>query len=456
MNKTDFRCEGPYELPTQSIGFISAVNTVDSTANVLYAGSLYGGLWKGERRKINDSLLYAWKNISDAWPRPGHGVAGIVTAFVNGGFEIYIGTQQGGNGRLYGYGNGILKSTDEGKTWAQVGPLVHPTDKAVVDYLSANPENPQIMFARIGKNYFVTRNGWNSYDTIFPPLKNKDENMHIADVEWKPGEFSSFYFSTRSEFGVKAELWFTTDLGKTWRNFLHGVVAGNIQMDVIRKKGMEDLLFIAYADNGAFVQVYDGKSWSPNKNKVRVFSGSGYWNMEFEVNAQDTSVMYLSMTQIARSKNGGKSFETITEYLGINTHADVRDLHLIQSSDGGNYDVLLMANDGGVSISDPGIINTKSWKNCNGIGLAVSQFWGISTSEQEKGFIAGGGQDNGIYVKHGNKWKTTIAGVGDGYEVCISDINSNCLIAQGNSPTLHRSENSGTSWNGKKIGRAHV
>lgn len=428
------------------MGFVNACQSAGARAEIIYAGSLYGGLWKGEKNSSDDTSFYQWKNISDSWKIPGTGIAALAVDEQSNKRVIYIGTHQGGNGRLYLYGNGILKSENEGKTWTQVGPSIKPQDRVAVDYMKMCPEDHQIMFARIGKKYFITRNGWKTFDSIFPPIKNKDENLHIADIEWKPGNKEVFYLSTRSESGIQAELMVTENLGKTWKDLQHGIKAGNIQMAVVNKPGMENLLFIAYANNGAYIQLYDGKIWSTNKNKNRIFSGSGYWNMQFEVNEADTSLIYLSMTQIARSKNGGKTFETITEYLGVNTHADVRDLHLIQSSTRGEKDVLLMANDGGVSLSEEGIRNSKSWKNCNGKGLSIAQFWGIGTADTSKEMIAGGGQDNGLYTYREGKWHTNIAGIGDGYEVCISELNSEYLLGQGNSPTVHRSENSGESW----------
>lgn len=444
-----YTCLGPFSLPSQNMGFINAFYSGDAEGNLVYAGSLYGGLWKGVYQNDLSGLpTWRWENITDTWPYPGTGISAVEVRPGTNAQTIYIGTQMGGNARLFAYGHGILKTTNGGKSWRQVGPPVKIEDKKEVDFFKMCPEDPDVMIARIGKEIFYTTNDWKNFAQLHPPIQNTDINMHLADVEWKPGDKKTFYLTTRCEAGVKGEFYATHDGGKTWTDMRHGVVAGNIQLDVVRKKGLENFIFMAHADNGAYLQVYDGKSWSRNRNSYAVFSGSGYWNMELEVNEEDTAVMYLSMTQVAKSKNGGRSFQTISEYYGVNTHADVRDMKILKATAGGKEDVVAMANDGGVSFSLPGTTDTKSWKNINGYGLAVSQFWGLGTSEVNPAIVMGGGQDNGLYTYNNGEWSNQTSGIGDGYDVCISDLDPAYAIGQGNSPGLSYTSNFGASWKG--------
>ncbi|MFN6040205.1 MAG: hypothetical protein ACK452_17165, partial [Bacteroidota bacterium] len=439
-----FKCLGPDFLPTQNIGFVNACWADENDRKIVYAGSLYGGLFKGIKSTSENS--YTWKNITDNYESPGTGIAAIEVVPNTEGKVIYIGTQMGGNGRIYNYGQGILKTIDGGEHWKKVGPKISVTDNKIVDYLKMNPEFPEVMYARIGNDDYYTEDGWKTWSAIHPPIKNKDQYLHIADIEWKPGTKNFFYLSTRSENNEKAEFFCSSDGGRSWKDMKHGLVASNIQMDVIRKKGMEELIFIAYAEQGAFLQFYDGKIWSQNKNAVGIFNGNGYWNMEFEVNEEDTSIIYLSMTQLAKSTNGGKSFQIISDYFGVNTHADIRDLKILQSSIGGKNDLVMIANDGGVSISLPGAENTKTWQNINGKGLSIAQFWGISTCESRPGLIIGGGQDNGIYTYNNGNWSNQTSGIGDGYDAAISEINPDFAIAQGNSPSIAQTLNQGKNW----------
>ena len=448
ISGADFKCLGPYDLLSQNLGFVNGCWADGPDARLVYAGSLYGGLWRGEKKPDGAKQQYDWENITDSYPNPGTGISALEVVPNTNGEVIFIGTQMGGNGRIYNYSNGILKTTDGGKKWKQVGPMINIRDNKIVDYLKMNPEYPNVMFARIGNDNFYTEDGWNSWKLIHPPFMNKDQFMHIADAEWKPGDPKTIYLSSRSENNEKAEFFCSKDGGNTWTDMRHGIKASNIQIDVVHKKGMQDWIYIAYAERGAFVQVYNGNNWSTNKNAGGVFTGNGYWNMEFEVNEEDTSVIYLSMTQLAKSKNGGRTFQTISDYFGTNTHADIRDLHILNPSVEGKNDIVMMANDGGVSVSYSGSENTKTWYNINGTGLSIAQLWGIGTSETAPGLVMAGGQDNGIYTLNNGKWDNQTSGVGDGYDVCISETNPDFAIGQGNSPLLVQTENRGKGWKG--------
>jgi photosystem II stability/assembly factor-like uncharacterized protein len=337
-----YTCLGPFELPGQNMGFINQFYADKSEPSVIYAGSLYGGLWKGTK---TDSV-WRWKNITDTWKIPGTGISGICVVPNSNSQVIYIGTQMGGNARQYGYSNGILKTDDGGKSWKQVGPQVKVTDMKEVDILRMCPDDPAVIFARIGKDLFYTEDGWNTYRQLNNPFKNTDKNMHLSDVEWKPGDKKSFYITSKCDGGIRAEFYKTSDAGNTWTDMLHGTSAGNIQLDVVNKPGMKEMIWMMYGNNGGILQIYDGKSWSKNKNSAPVFNGSGYWNMQFDVNDDDTSIMYFSMTTVAKSTNGGRSFFNISDYWGAATHADVREMKLLKGTKGGEGDVLAMANDG--------------------------------------------------------------------------------------------------------------
>jgi hypothetical protein len=438
---------GPDILPKQNIGFVNTCWTESKDAKIVYAGSLYGGLWKGIKSEVNINS-YDWKNITDSYKSPGTGISAIEVVPNSEGRVIYIGTQMGGNGRLYNYSNGILKSVNGGENWEQVGPKINIRDNKIVDYLKMNPEYPDVMYARIGSENYFTEDAWKTWRKIYPPFKNKDQFFHIADCEWKPGDPKTFYISSRSENNEKAEFYCSKDGCKSWLDLKHDLFASNIQIDVIRKKGFENLIYIAHAEQGAFIQIYDGNKWSENRNKNGVFIGNGYWNMEFDVNEEDTSVMYLSMTQVAKSKNGGLTFQTISDYYGANTHADVRDLKIINASVQGKDDIVMMANDGGISVSLPGAENAKTWTNINGKGLSIAQLWGIGSSESLNDYVVGGGQDNGIYTLRNGEWSNQTSGVGDGYDAAISELNTEYAIAQGNSPTLVLTSNGGKNWRG--------
>jgi hypothetical protein len=419
---------------------------------IIYAGSLNGGLWKGTKclDEACKENYWLWKNITDNYPMPGVGINAIEVRPNTNLQTIYIATQFNGNGREYNYSNGILKTTNGGKSWQKIGPDVKITDYKSVDYFKMNKENLNVMIAKIGKEIFITHDDWKSFSLLNVPIKNTDGRVQLGDVEWKPGDFNTIYVTTRCESGIQSEFYITKDGGKNWSDEKHGIKASNIQLCVVNKTGLEDFIYMAYGDPRISIQVYDGKKWSANKNKnlITHTAGSVYWNFEFEVNELDTSVMYCSTTQLSKSINGGSTWSTVTEYLGPATHADIRDMKIMKSTEKGKEDVVVLANDGGISISKPGVLGAQGWINASAHGLCISQLWGIGTSELNQDLLMTGGQDNGMYTFKNGIWSNKIGSIGDGYDVCISELDTNFAIGQGNSPTLCYSKNEGDSWSG--------
>jgi hypothetical protein len=439
---------GPLSMQTQNIGFVSSFWVGDG---LMYAGSLNGGLWKGTKCNTDTCKFdWYWTNITDSWNLPGTGINAFEVKPGTAGQTIYIATQLSGNGRYFSYSHGILKTEDGGRTWKKVGPDVKLKENRTVDYLKMCADNPEIMFADISKKFYYTTDGWKTFVELKSPVKNTDKGVQIGDVEWKPGDPKTIYLTTRSEAGIKSEFYVSRDAGMSWEDFKPQIKASNIQLDVWRSPGKENFIFIAYGDPAMYIQVYDGKSWSGPRNKGAVshFAGSVYWNMEFDVNDTDTSVMYVSTTQISRSLDGGRSFKTISDYWGPASHADIREMKIVTSTPGGKEDVVALGNDGGISVSKPGISDNSGWMNANGFGLSIAQFWGLGTSETDPQFIVGGGQDNGIYSCTNGEWRAQAMGVGDGYDALVSDSDPTYALGEGNSPGLSASGNKGISWSG--------
>ncbi|MGZ4036214.1 MAG: hypothetical protein ACXVPQ_00205, partial [Bacteroidia bacterium] len=162
--------------------------------------------------------------------------------------------------------------------------------------------------------------------------------------------------------------------------------------------------------------------------------GSTYWNFEFSVNEKDTNVMYISMTEVSKSVNGGRSFTTIAAYNNISSHPDVRDQFLARSTKGGSGDMLFLGNDGGISQSDAGISGLPKWKNVNGYGLSVTQFWGLDVFQSDTVFITGGAQDNGMFWYRDTVWGNNYTTCGDGYDAAV--LSSGSFLSECNAPNI--------------------
>jgi hypothetical protein len=141
----------------------------------------------------------------------------------------------------------------------------------------------------------------------------------------------------------------------------------------------------------------------------------------------------------------------ISNYGGVESHADIRRLILYNN---GTYSdplshVLFAGTDGGISKKK---LNETTFRNINGNGLAITQYYGFSGIEDEVYEIIGGAQDNGITRIENGAWEHTL--FGDGFETAIdfginAANNEHYVFAEsssGPSPAFNFSSNGGLSF----------
>ena len=133
-------------------GRVTAI-AVGSNDSVLYAGSAGGGVWKTVDGGAN------WKPLTDALSLTSGGIPVAANAIgaiavvpgANPALDtVYVGTGEGNSSCDSEYGQGILKSTDGGTTWDQLGSATF--DRLSVGKIAivpdfANPDNPRILYA---------------------------------------------------------------------------------------------------------------------------------------------------------------------------------------------------------------------------------------------------------------------------------------------------------------------
>jgi hypothetical protein len=132
----------------------------------------------------------------------------------------------------------------------------------------------------------------------------------------------------------------------------------------------------------------DGKSWQRTHTDFLddVFYTYGYYFAQIAVSPINPDHIYILGVPILKSKNGGKTFESIS---GDNVHADHHALWINPKKT--NH--LLNGNDGGLNISyDDG----KHWRKCN--APAVGQFYAVAVDMETPYNVYGGLQDNGVWV----------------------------------------------------------
>ena len=124
-----WRCIGPYRG-----GRVVAVCGDPVNEQVFYFGGSAGGVWK-----TVDAGTY-WENISDGFFKTA--AVGAIAVANSDPNIIYVGTGEACLRSDVSHGDGVYKSTDAGKTWANVG----LEDTRHIARIRIHPSNPDVAY----------------------------------------------------------------------------------------------------------------------------------------------------------------------------------------------------------------------------------------------------------------------------------------------------------------------
>lgn len=434
-----------------------AVNPQNPTE--FYAAYASGGLW------YTNNNGTSFEPVMDTAPTQN---IGCVVVDWNSGL-ILVGTGEVNSSRSSYAGIGVLKSTDKGKTWTNIGlPDSHHISKIWI-----NPkDNNEIVVGVLGHLYskneergvFKTTNGGKNWTKT---LYINDETG-IVDISFAPNNpkimFASAWERERKAYnfkgnGIHSGIYKSEDAGTTWTKInANSGFPSNIGIGRIGLTSFNENIAYAIVDNqnlrpnassekpkdanaalfeveviGAEIYKTDdsGKTWTKTNDKFidDAFYSYGYYFADITVDASNENRLYISAVPLLFSNDGGKSFESISK---DNVHAD----HHVCWVNPKNSNHLINGNDGGVNIT---FDNGKHWVKCN--NQAVGQFYSVNIDEKENYEVYGGLQDNGVWAGPNNyehnvewlqdgKYPYEFLSGGDGMQVQI-DTRTNNLVYTG-------------------------
>jgi uncharacterized repeat protein (TIGR01451 family) len=424
-------------------------------------GAAQGGIW------LFHPETGSWTNQTDNLPSLSTGALAVAPS---NDLVVYDGTGEGAlSGDSY-YGNGILKSTDGGVTWAHVsGDFFLGVS---ISRLAVDPNDASHLYAavlrgrggarRVSPPIHSTYGLWESKDggvswTLLkaaPPV-----SLGATDIRLDPQNPKTLYASFWSDAIYKS-----TDGGATWATIMNGLPA-----DADFAAGLTRFSLGLSHPSGHSAVLYTGFDWvdtAGNHHAARIFkstdqgaswvqlpTGSGldtvldycgtqcFYDNVVEPDPKDPNILFVAGSfgynmsppsgGVFRSNDGGQTWKNI----GWNMHPDFHAL----AFDPNNSANVLIGNDGGVWYStsrggrnnagDP--LNAVTWQDLNGgvnpntagvtsrTGLQITQFTSIATIPTVPGRFWGGTQDNGTLRKStGSQSWFDIAG-GDGGQVLV-------------------------------------
>jgi len=365
-------------------GRADAVAGVPGAPTTFYFGAAAGGVWK------TTDAGGTWKPIFDGQANLSIGAVAVAPSNPD---VIYVGT---GEGALRGditFGDGVYKSTDGGKTWANVG----LKDTRQIGAVIVDPANPDIaLVAAIGhafgpnaeRGVFRTIDGGRDWTRVL----YKDDQTGAIDVTFDPHDARIVYAAlwqvrrqpwNLSSGGAGSGLYRSTDGGATWTqltgNGLPDGILGRIDVAVSPADATRVYAMIEAKDGGLYRSDDAGAHWRRINDDGRLRQRAWYFSKIYaDPRAVDT--VYALNTGMLRSTDGGKTFALV-----LATHGDHHALWI----DPTNPSSLINGNDGGASISlDAG----RTWSTQ--YNQPTAAFYHVATDNRFPYFIYGAQQDN--------------------------------------------------------------
>jgi photosystem II stability/assembly factor-like uncharacterized protein len=379
-----------------------AVHPHDPTVWYVAVGS--GGLWK------TTNAGTTWAPIFD--DESSYSI-GVVTLDPGNPETVWVGTGENVSGRHVGWGDGVYRSRDAGRSWERVGLessehigkiLVDPRDGDVVLVAAEGP-----LWAPGGeRGVYRTTDGGDTWTAVL----QIDEDTGVTDLEFAPGDpdvvYAAAYQRRRHVWGFLAGgpqsgLFKSTDGGQSWRALSTGLPGGDMgKIGLAVTPANPDLVYATIEaddrERGLYRSLDRGESWEHRNGYISGGTGPHYYQ-EIEASPTDEDLVYQMDVFLQVTRDGGASFDNLGT--GREKHSDNHALwidphngkHLLAGTDAGLYETF-----------DEGV----TWRHFP--NLPISQFYKVALSEAEPFYdILGGAQDLGTL--HGPARTTNAEGV---------------------------------------------
>lgn len=324
-----------------------AVHPTDRSTWYVAVGS--GGVWKTTDAGITFTPIFD--------EQPSYSI-GEITLDPSNPDVVWVGTGENVSGRHVGWGDGVYRSRDAGRTWQRMGLprsehigriLVDPRDGNVVLVAAEGP-----LWASGGeRGVYRTTDGGATWAAVL----DIDANTGVTDLEFDPANpdvvYAAAYQRRRHVWGFLgggpgSGIHKSTDNGRTWRKVTTGLPSGDMGKIGLAvtpaDPGLVYATIEADATTRGFYRSRDrGESWEKRNSYISGGTGPHYYQ-EIEASPTNADLVYQMDVFLQVTRDGGKTFGTLET--AHDKHSDNHALwidpangrHLLVGTDGGLYE----------------------------------------------------------------------------------------------------------------------
>ncbi len=374
--------------PALMSGRISDIAIHPDDQSIWYVAVGSGSVWK----TVNAGTT--WTTIFD--DQSSYSI-GCIAIDPNSPDIIWVGTGENVSGRHVGWGDGVYKSLNGGKTWSNMGLkesehiskiLVDPNDSNTI-YVAA--EGP-LWSAGGERGLYKSEDGGKTWNISLEISRDTG----VTDVEIDPVNpntlYAAAYQRRRSVAafmggGPESGIYKSDDAGESWRKLTEGLPKGDMGKIGLAVSPIEPNVVYATIESnldqeGFYRSPDKGESWEKRSSYTSGGTGPHYYQ-EIYASPHQFDRVYQMDVWMQVTDDGGKTFNPIGER---HKHSDNHAL----AFDPNNPDYLLSGCDGGLyETFDHG----ETWKYF--ANLPLTQFYKMSLDNDLPFYnVHGGSQDN--------------------------------------------------------------
>jgi hypothetical protein len=435
------------------------VDPDDPTGETWFVASVGGGVWH------TSNAGATWTQLMDDQPLLAMQSLAMAPSSTN---ILYAGTGESYFNIDTMNGNGMLRSTDGGASWAPVASTVDDPRFNNVSRILISPTEPDVIVVSttVGRyksginpttHIFRTTDGAANWTEVFMATNSGGTGgARVQQLIADPTDFNIQY-ATVHETGILK----STDAGVNWSYINTGITDFSGRFEMAISPVNSDYLYVSAegaSSSVLWVSWNGGSSWTTMTNTAggnNWLGAQGWYDNAIVCHPTDATIVYVGgpeLYQLTINAVGGSLYSTNALASYSFPHPDHHILRIVEPSGGGWY--LLGSNDGGVARTASGVTSFTMPTD----GMVTTQFYGVDKRPGASAYI-GGTQDNGTWQSPIDPiaidpWDHRIGG--DGYETSWHFDDPQKIMGGYQFNGLQRSLDGGVTWSSATNGLTDI